>query len=488
MKQALGAGLLLSAALAGAQETTVAKYSTVLTAEQRESIVLTVYGGATLVGDKRNASFSTAGLAVLGVSGLPSLMRPESFTVEGNGVTLREHQMAYEAQESEEKGVSPQQLFKGAFNKPILVRIRSGADGEQEELLDGTLVSLTEPAIVQVEKGLRQVSQRDIIYPTSMLEEGLTKVALTAQLEVDSEGETGLEITYLTGGISWTAHYTGMLNVAESAMALHCTAAVTNNSGMDYNGVMLRLMSGSISQVSGSVGMAARGTPLMYSADEAAPAQDSLLLPAGDQHLYQFSQPVDLANRATKQLRMEECSSEEVPVIKEYRFTSLISPYRWSQEVGPVGASIALTLQNEEAAGLGKPLPGGIARMYTRAEDDSRILLGEDRIQQTPVGNELELSLGLAFDVTGKAELTAFDRLSSTVHEVAQNITVRNAKDEDVQVKVVGDMPTGWAMVSETQAHTQETAARVAWVLEVPAGADTLLSYRIRITRPEDPN
>ena len=61
-----------------------------------------------------------------------------------------------------------------------------------------------------------------------------------------------------------------------------------------------------------------------------------------------------------------------------------------------------LNMQNSEANGLGKSLPKGIVRVYQPDSEGQLQLLGEDQIDHTPKGEKIEVTVGNAFDITGK--------------------------------------------------------------------------------------
>ena len=123
-------------------------------------------------------------------------------------------------------------------------------------------------------------------------------------------------------------------------------------------------------------------------------------------------------------------------------------------------------------------------RAYGLGGEAPPLFLGEDRIRHTAEGEEVEVTLGQAFDVTGEARQTGFEQLSAGSFEAAQEVTLRNAKARPVTVKVTGDLPPGWKMLDQSANHETETATRVAWTLEVPAGGETVLTYKVRVMRP----
>ena len=108
---------------------------------------------------------------------------------------------------------------------------------------------------------------------------------------------------------------------------------------------------------------------------------------------------------------------------------------------------------------------------------------GADRIGHKAEGEKVELSLGGAFDITGKARRTALEKLSRRNFESAEEITISNAQDETVTVRVIGQMPRGWKMLSESLPHKRESAHRIVWTLQVPGKGATKLNYRMRVSQ-----
>jgi hypothetical protein len=131
---------------------------------------------------------------------------------------------------------------------------------------------------------------------------------------------------------------------------------------------------------------------------------------------------------------------------------------------------------------LGLPLPAGSVRVYQATQRGS-LFLGEDHMNHTPEGEKAELRLGEAFDITARATHTAIDQIARDSYESEQEIVVENAKDEAVTVEVSGNFPLGWKLLTETSPHEAETANRLVWKLEVPAGGSSTLTYRMRVNR-----
>jgi hypothetical protein len=109
------------------------------------------------------------------------------------------------------------------------------------------------------------------------------------------------------------------------------------------------------------------------------------------------------------------------------------------------------------------------------------IFRGEQRIPDTPLGTELTLDLGDAFDVTASATQTGYRRLGEDTYRLSREIVIENARERVVTVRVVGRFPRDWRILEESHQHLRESARRPVWAVEVPAGGEAALSYSVRV-------
>ena len=66
-------------------------------------------------------------------------------------------------------------------------------------------------------------------------------------------------------------------------------------------------------------------------------------------------------------------------------------------------------------------------------------------------------------------------------YESSYQVTIKNAKDEAVQVKVLEPIPGDWKIVSESAAHTKESAHSASWLIDVPAKGSNTLTYTAEV-------
>jgi hypothetical protein len=306
---------------------------------------------------------------------------------------------------------------------------------------------------------------------------------LVTELDNRQAAAQSLELSYLTGGLSWKADYVAELNGDDSTLDLNGWITLTNRSGTSYNGARLQLVAGDVNRVRTEVAnlMEMRKDRAMALSAPAPVAQEALF----EYHLYTLGRPTTLADNQTKQVALLGASG--VPVTKELLVEG--SDYYYRSSVGQIGqklkAGVFVEFANREASRLGMPLPKGVVRVYKRDSKGNAQFVGEDPIDHTPKNETVRLKLGDAFDVTADKKQTDWKRRDagmrgSYAYESAYEIVLRNAKSEAVTVTVREPVPGEWTMVEESQRHAKVAAGTAQWQVQVPAGGSTKLSYRVQ--------
>ncbi len=459
---ALGLGILAGASAAQERE---------VGAADRTALSLTVYNrDLALVGETRRVQFQE-GVNVLALVDVSRALKPETLLLAGDGLVVLEQGLEFDL-------LTPRRILEKSLGETVWL-VRTHPETGEDRFVEAEVLSVAEGVVLRVGDRIETAPPGRLAFRD--LPEGLRRrPTLLAHIESPAAGVRDLEIRYLTGGLTWQADYLAEYDPEAGRLDLTGLITLTNASGLDYPDARLRLVAGEVNLARGPEVM--RGaTAMMAEAVMAAPAAPRAR-PLGEQHLYEIGRPISLADRETKQVVLLRAAA--VPVGKEFRFERLVAVQGGPEEIGPLQADVVLRFDNDEG-GPDRPLPAGVVRVYQQAgEGQVPVFIGENRIGHTPKGEEVRLAIGRAFDVTGRAKRTAFERLSNKSFETAQEIVVANAKDEAVRVLVVGHMPPGWRMIRESAAHEVETANRIVWDLEVPAGGEARLAYRVRVTRP----
>ncbi|MGF1631550.1 MAG: DUF4139 domain-containing protein [Kiloniellaceae bacterium] len=462
--------LLTSAALlplaASAQELS-------LTAENRRTLTLTVYNqNLGLVSETRRVELP-AGETLIAIEDVSGQLQPETVLLRAPGLRIIEQSLAADL-------LTPGRLLEASLGQTIQI-IRSHPETGEDRVEEARVLSLAGGLVVQIGNRI-EIDPPGRIAFTGMPAGLRSEPALLARVFPGQAGPNDLRIDYLTGGLSWRADYVARLNRTSEYLDLQALVTLTNTTDSDFEGAALRLVAGEVNQ--GPRMLKGQQQFMRGEASMAmAPAADmSEAVAAADRYIYSLGRPVTLRRGETKQIPL--MSAQNVRIVREYRLEGLVSAYPGQEEIGPVNAALILELANDADLGLGAPLPAGTVRVYGPADGDdgAALFLGADSIAHTPEGEKARITLGAAFDVTARAERTVYERLSDRSYETGQQITVKNAKVEAVEVVVAGDMPPGWTLREESAPHERDSANRIFWRLSVPAGGETVLTYRVRVS------
>lgn len=295
-------------------------------------------------------------------------------------------------------------------------------------------------------------------------------------------GAQNLELSYLTGGLSWRADYVAELSADDSRLDLNGWVTLTNRSGAAYTDARLQLVAGDVNRVRDAH---PQTRELMTMAAKAADAADMQQEALFEYHLYTLQRPTTLADNQTKQVAL--MSATRVPVKKQFLLAG--ADYYYTGPHGDLGQRLKVGVFVEfdnQGEGLGVPLPRGIVRVYKQDSAGNAQFVGEDRIDHTPKNETVRLKLGDAFDVTADRKQTDFKKLAGTgrynyVFESAYEVVLKNAKPQAVTVTVREPIPGDWSMVSESQSHAKAAANTAEWQVKVPAEGQTTLTYRVRV-------
>jgi hypothetical protein len=365
---------------------------------------------------------------------------------------------------------------------------------QDSQTYSGTLLSATDNIILQGEDGavtmLSQEQIRNIDFPA--LPEGLlTRPSLVWLVDAQQAGEHDTAVTYLTNGIGWQADYVLLLDEESTAFDLNGWVTLDNRSGASYEDAMLKLVAGDINVVSEPKVV----RDMMMAEAMAAPAPAVEQREFFEYHLYQVTRPVTVKDNQTKQI--EFVTAQDVPAVKFYVYDGAagyggygwgpVSDSGYGAQTGNTNVTVMLEFRTDEASNLETQLPAGRVRLYQEDVDGSALLVGEDQIDHTPKNETVRLTVGNAFDIKGERIQTSYKPLGDSGAQESFKITLRNHKDEDVEVRVVENLYrwTEWTMLSETLdgkpvEHSQLSSQLVEWRVPVAAGGEAVLEYTVQ--------
>jgi hypothetical protein len=296
-----------------------------------------------------------------------------------------------------------------------------------------------------------------------------------------------VEVTYLTGGVNWQADYIIVLADDDRSIDLDGWVTLDNQSGASFPDAKLKLIAGDIHRAPTDGYVVEK--EMAFGAAE-APASQVEERAFFEYHLYEIQRPVTVKDQQTKQI--EFVTGSDVPAEKFFVYDG--AQMRFSGYYQPIDdpsygtatnkkVMVMLEFKNGEDEGLGVPLPKGKLRVYKEDTDDSTLLIGEDAIDHTPKDEQVRLYIGDAFDVVGERVQTDFKaEYDEDWLEESYEITLRNHKDEDIEVRVVEHMFrwSEWKILEESHEHIKTDSRTIEYHVPVEADGETQVTYTVR--------
>jgi hypothetical protein len=449
----------------------------VSTSADQQGMAVTIYNdNLALVKDARRVGLGR-GFNRLAWREVSAQLRPETAQLRNvtnpDGFRLQEQNFDFDL-------LTPQKLLENHVGREVAVLRLNPATGV--ETRETARVLSTQSGVV-----LKFADRVETGVPGRLAFDGVPDTlrdqpTLVISLQNPVAGAQNLELSYLTGGLSWRADYVAELNADDDRLDLNGWVTLTNQSGAAYRNAKLQLVAGDLNRVHDAQPASRETMAMAAKASDASEMQRESLF---EYHLYTLQHPTTLAENQTKQIAL--MSATRVPVKKHFLLQG--ADYYYSGPHGEIGRKLKVGVFvdfRNAGEGLGIPLPKGVIRVYKQDSQGNALFVGEDRIDHTPKNETVRLKLGDAFDVTADKKQTAFQKLAGSgrfnyVFESAYEIVLKNAKPEAVTVTVREPMPGDWTMVSESQPHARAASGVAEWQVKVPAEGQATLSYRVRV-------
>ena len=365
---------------------------------------------------------------------------------------------------------STERLLQRYMDQQIEVRLKGQSDVRRGVLLsfDATSLFLREPGggiVVITRSEVLQVSLASL--PRGVV----TRPTLIWRVRSESGGNQPVEVSYMTGGMTWHAEYVAAFDEASTQLDLRGWATVENSSGETYEDALVKLVAGAIHRAPPPMAPAPHD---MRMRGEIAMATSAKLAQRGfsEYHLYELPARATIATNEVKQLALMHASG--VRTTRKFVYDA---------EKNPEQVMTTLEFQNE-GAGLGIPLPGGTVRVYQRDRDGALEFVGEDLVKHTPKNEPVRLAIGGAFDVAVERKQTNYNQVSQRETQVTFEITLKNHKSQAIDVTVVEHAYGDWEILRSSHPAKKKDATSFEFAVRVPAEQSATVTYTLRTRMP----
>jgi hypothetical protein len=295
-----------------------------------------------------------------------------------------------------------------------------------------------------------------------------------------------LPLGWFTDGAQWSASYNVVLAAKDARVS---GEAVLVSHALRADDADVQLLAGSVSRAMPAAPAYAKGRGQVMAmearADMAMPSQEQ----AGEFHLYTLPGKVSLRPGSTTTIALFDPATtayeKRLVVRGQLPWIGFIPQVPDEHDV-PVEVSYVIKRPRKTALG-DVPLPGGVARIYDPDSEGRLQLVGEASLGHSAAGEDLTLFAGNAFDLTAKRVQTDYvttperrGGVTRTIATLAYRVTIRNAGEAAQSVDIREERGGEWTVEASSVPAEKVSSAVTRFRVSVPAGGETVLTYRIR--------
>tara|TARA_R110000782_G_scaffold49622_2_gene107873 strand:- start:4796 stop:6256 length:1461 start_codon:yes stop_codon:yes gene_type:complete len=401
-------------------------------------------------------------------------IRPETLSFSAADTAIIEQNFDYDL-------LSPDKLMEKAVGQVVtIVRTNPATGAETRE--QAKVLAVNGGVVLQI--GSRIEVLRDDGLPVRVIFDKVpanlrARPTLSVRVDSDRAGTRPASIRYLTPGLGWSADYVALFDSKAGRIDVQGWVTLTNNSGTTYNNANTLLVAGNVGQSGrreypaySAVRMPIPSAPggKMVSAGTETAERERL----GDFYLYPIAQRTTIATAQTKQVSFLDVQGVPAQATWEHVNGWLASSDQ------PQSANSVVKFSTSRSGGLGDALPAGTVRFYMKDAGGAPQFIGENSIGHTPMGSELALATGQAFDVKVKSTVETRQKLGTSKWRTTMRYELTNAKPDAITVDLVqSGLDFYWSdtkVVAESMKSERRNADSVVWSVPVSANGSTTVT------------
>ncbi|HET9398473.1 MAG TPA: DUF4139 domain-containing protein [Sphingomicrobium sp.] len=403
-------------------------------------VSLTIYNNdLALVQDVRQLAIG-AGRSRLEFPDVSGRIRAETVSFAADDAAIVEQNFDYDL-------LSPAKLMEKAVGRTVtIVRMNPATGAEVRE--QARVLATNGGVVLQI--GNRIEVLRDDGLPVRVIFDKVpdnlrARPTLSVTVQSSRAGARPASLTYLTPGLGWKADYVTLFDESAGKIDVQGWITLSNSTGTSFHNAEVVMVAGQPAAAKRNQYGNYDGAPVSRPIPGTESGSRGRL---GDYYLYPLKGRTTVANAQTKQVSFLDVQG--APAVKAYEYR-----VGWLQTIeNPMSASTVLKFSNSSSGGLGDQLPAGIVRVYIRDTRGQPQFIGESAIGHTPMGSELALRTGDAFDVKVATAVTKRERI--TGDEWERSARYRITRDgESPRVVTVETNPVYWRT---TMAYTVTNA------------------------------
>lgn len=416
---------------------------------------VTIYNNdQALVQDTRQLSLP-AGRTRQEFADVSAQIRPETVTLAADGTGIVEQNFDYDL-------LTPDKLMEKAVGQTVTL-VRTGPDGKTQTRETARVLADNNGTVVQIGERIEVLGPSDRVIFPALPPNLRARPTLSVTLDSAQAGTRPATLSYLTRGLGWSADYVALFDERAGKLDVQGWVTLTNQTGTSFTNARTLL----VANGTGRVPRPTRPGTLNPGTQTAAREQ------LGDYYLYPLPQRTTIANAQQKQVSFLDVHG--AAAVRAYSYRNA-----WLGTLSdPASVDSVLRFSSAREGGLGDALPAGTIRVYMRDARGQPQFVGESAIPHAPMGSNLAIKTGQAFDVKVQPTVESRERVNDTRWRTSMRYRFTNAKPQPVTVEFFQsglDWGTDTRVVAESQESERPNADDALWRVTVPANGETVLT------------
>lgn len=404
-------------------------------------------------------------------------IQPETVTLGASDVSIVEQNFDFDL-------LSPGKLMEKAVGEEVtLVRTNPATGAEERER--ARVLAVNGGVVLQI--GNRIEVLRDDGLPVRVIFDKIpenlrARPTLSVTLNSARGGTRPVTLSYLTGGMGWKADYVTLFDEQKGVIDVQGWVTLTNQTGTTFNNANTLLVAGNVARDEQQPFYDPRRRRMMGGGYPAppppppppgnrpgteTPTRESL----GEFYLYPLKERTTIANQQTKQVSFLDVTGAAARRAFVFR-------NGWLQTADQAqSASSVLQFSSSRNEGLGDALPAGTVRVYMKDARGNAQFVGENQIGHTPMGSDIAITTGEAFDVKVQPVMEQRERVNDSRWRTTMRYRLSNAGPRSVTVDLIQGGLWGDTRISaESQKSSRRSADEALWRVTVPANGEATVT------------
>jgi len=285
---------------------------------------------------------------------------------------------------------------------------------KENKQIKGSLINI-ENSWLSIKSGgkINFINISDISLIESPIKKNYSLIHPTIEWDVNvkSNGNFEGELIYISKGFNWSSNYQLIMDSDELNAKLISKSVINNNTNQDYNNLKVNLVEGNLKIIDDKF---IEDDYVIY------PIENKIFLSKNDNIVTSLFPENKIKFNRTYLFENTELIKKSEPLLLEISFKN-------------------------DSSQINNIIPSGKLNIYQKSKTGKIIYKGENKINQTDIGEKVILQSGRADNVFGKREIVNIDQKKKS-EEVTILIELKNNRNEAINVKIKEHIFGNWVI------------------------------------------